>query len=113
MDPDQELQVDIVPPAEVEVVELEDFLPLRCIVPVLRADGESCACGLWQFYSAVCGHLYQTFDARCGATKNKKNTRTLFCPKTASRALISNIQVNAPCSYPVCQNEAEEAEDVE
>jgi len=67
MDPDQE--VDVVPPAEVKVIELLDFLPLRCIIPVW-ADGESCACGLWQFYSAVCGHLFQTFDARCGATKN-------------------------------------------
>jgi hypothetical protein len=97
-------QPDVVPPAGVLVVEADDFLPIHYIIPVLREDGDRCVCGIWQFYSSQCDHLYQTYDARCGATRNQKNTRTTFCPKTASRILISNVQVNAPCPYPVCQD---------
>jgi hypothetical protein len=55
---DAEPQVDVVYPANVEVIEPEDFLPIDCVVPVLREDGESCACRVWQFYSAICGHVY-------------------------------------------------------
>ena len=102
---------DVVPPAEIEVVAVEEFSPLQCIVPVLREDGGSCVCGIWQFYSAVCGHVYQTYDAKCGATRNKKNTRTIYCPKTASWGLISNVKIDAPCPYPLCQNQAEGEEE--
>lgn len=108
---DAERQVDVVPPADIEVIEPEAFLPIECVVPVLREDGESCACGVWQFYSAVCGHVYQTYEAKCGATRNKKNTRTIYCPKTARRGLISNIQINAPCHYPLCQNQSDDEEE--
>jgi hypothetical protein len=96
-------QVDVVPAADIQILEVAEFLPHACVVPVLREDGESCVCGSWQFYSAMCGHVYQSFDEKCGANRNKKNTRTIFCPKTASRILISNVQVNAPCPYPLCQ----------
>src|SRR5271154_602920 len=104
----EEEKVDRVPPSDIEIIEVEDFVPLDLIVPVLRQDGNRCECGLWQFYSAVCGHLYQTYDSKCGGTRNKKNTRTIFCPKTASRLLISPYQVNAACPYPECQSAAEE-----
>jgi len=104
-------QADVVPPADVVIVEPDEFLPINYIIPVLREDGDRCACGTWQFYSSVCNHLYQTYDAKCGATRNKKNTRTIFCPKTASRILISNVQVNSPCPYPACQPQDEEHAD--
>lgn len=99
-------QVDVVPLAEVVVVEEGEFLPINYIIPVLREDGDRCACGTW---SSVCGHLYQTYDAKCGTTRNKKNTQTIFCPKTASRILISNVQVGAPCPYPLCQTQNDAA----
>jgi len=100
--------VDVVPDADIEVVEAEEFSPLDHLIPVLREDGGTCECGLWQFYSAICGHVFQTYEARCRRTRNKKNTRTIYCPKTAGRGLISNVQVNAPCLYPRCQNEGED-----
>src|SRR2546421_2091826 len=77
---DVEPQVDVVPPAEIQIIEVEHFLPHDCVVPVRREDGQSCVCGNWQFYSAVCGHVYQSFDEKCGARRTKKNTRTIFCP---------------------------------
>jgi hypothetical protein len=106
-------KVDVVPDAETVVVDADGFSPLDYLVPVLRSDGESCRCGMWQFYSAICDHVYQTFEAKCGQTRNKKNTRTIYCPKTSGRGLISNVQVGAPCPYPLCQNPRNDDEEEE
>jgi hypothetical protein len=105
--------VDVVPDAETKVVDATGFSPLDYVVPVLRSDGESCKCGVWQFYSAICGHVYQSISVKCGLSRNKKNTRTVYCPKTSGRDLISNVQVGAPCQYPRCQKRHKDDEDEE
>ena len=46
---DEEEKVDRVPPSDIEIIEVEDFVPLDLIIPVLRQDGNRCECGLWQF----------------------------------------------------------------
>src|SRR5436190_11781879 len=60
------VQVNFVPEAPEQVVEVNDFVPSDLLVDVLREDGGSCHCGLWQFYSNTCGHHYQNYTGRCG-----------------------------------------------
>jgi hypothetical protein len=94
-----EEQVDLVPQAEEVVVEA-NFVPSQHLVDVLRRDRGSCCCGLWHFYSAVCGHLYQEHQSKCGAKRTGKGIKSAFCPKTSSRVLI---KVNAPCPSLACR----------
>jgi SWIM zinc finger len=101
-----EAQVDIVPQADVVIVEAADFKPTNYTVDVLRADGGSCECGAWQFLSSVCGHVYKHHDVKCGAKSVGKSNRSAFCPKTSGRILFSNVKVNAPCPAAVCQAQA-------
>jgi hypothetical protein len=101
-------QVDIVPQADVVIVEAADFKPANYTVDVLRADGGSCECSAWQFLSSMCGHVYKHHDVKCGAKSVGKSNRSAFCPKTSGRILFSNVKVNvnAPCPAAVCQVQA-------
>lgn len=101
-----EPQVDIVPQANVVIVDAADFKPTNYTVDVLRADGGSCECGAWQFLSSVCGHVYKHHDVKCGAKSVGKSNRSAFYPKTSGRILFSNVKVNAPCPAAVCQAQA-------
>jgi hypothetical protein len=98
-----QVQVDVVPPAEERVVEPEDFTPTDYLVLVLRRDGGSCICGSWHFVSAICGHVYRVHDQKCGAKSAGRGNRSAYCPQTSGRILHSNVKVNAPCPAAVCQ----------
>jgi hypothetical protein len=99
-------RVDVIPDAPIEVVEPEEFVPRNYLVHVLRADGGSCVCGIWHFYSATCGHLHTSHGGKCGRKRTGKGTRSAFCSKTSTRILISNVQVNENCPSAGCQQAA-------
>jgi len=102
---EQAERVDVVPQADEVIIEAEDFTPSRHLVDVLRHDGGSCHCGVWHFYSARCGHIYQEHQAKCGAKRTGRGTKTAFCPKTPNRILISNVKIDAPCPSAACQDD--------
>lgn len=95
-------QVNVVPEADEQVVEVDDFVPSDLVVDVLREDGGSCHCGLWQFYSNTCGHLYQNYASKCGRQRTGSGVNSAFCPKTSTRTLISKVKVNANCPSRSC-----------
>jgi hypothetical protein len=110
---DDHPRIDVVPPAPEVIVEAEDFVPTLYLVDVLRSDGDSCHCGTWWFYSATCGHVYQSHDGKCGRNRGGKGVRSTFCPKTSTRILISNVKVNKNCPAAACQDEEQEVGDEE
>lgn len=57
-----------------------------------------CICGLYIYYSGVCGHAFQEFPVYCGA-RTSISGRTGFCSAPIPRNIVDAKKVNAKCRF--------------
>ncbi|KAJ5229160.1 hypothetical protein N7489_009868 [Penicillium chrysogenum] len=68
----------------------------------------SCPCGWYVYYSAVCGHVYQEVKHQCGAfqsvkyesgNKTRASARGRFCKTPAPKNIVQGVQINVKCQH--------------
>ncbi|KAK4443457.1 hypothetical protein QBC34DRAFT_416964 [Podospora aff. communis PSN243] len=57
-----------------------------------------CTCGRYQFYSAVCGHLFVNYHFACGGTQGA-TTAAVFCIRPAPVHPILDVRINKRCRH--------------
>lgn len=77
---------------EIAPSEMATDLPNHIVTKGLS----KCACGFYDYYSAVCGHLYQSMPYRCGGTATSSHPR--FCRLPTPRHDVHGTKINEKCT---------------
>src|SRR3954466_9173497 len=81
------------------VVDTNEFIPMNHVyaIPTSPSDPSPCCCGIWCFYSIICGGLYHVFPCKCGRSRTAGGIDMASCAGKGTRFLVASVWINARC----------------